>query len=286
MFATRALRLAVLPLVLAAVGVAQDAATAVPPIDLATLIARVRGAHWPKPPEQPLDRYKARLRFTPTRQDENSNQFDLTVAYLAPGLLRYKVEEPGQVLESGIDEKGPWSLVGEELQRLQGKERRAEGDKVRARLGLASQLLKVLDPAAVLSAMTDVTDPERGELPISQKERVPIWIVRGTLDDFPLQQPAEDGRTTARVQIAVKIHGARALVLAVESRMLDDEGVPTGPVEMVYLRYPETDIAPAGVALPTQLLLYRDRVQQARIEILAIDLAPDGVVPEAVRRPG
>lgn len=249
--------------------------------DLAALIEKVRAAHLVRPRERAIDRYKAMLRFTPTRADQSSAEFDLAVTFLAPNLLKYRVDEPGETLEQGHDESGAWSLVGTKVIKLEGKDYREAAATVRQRLSLASQLLRLLDPAAVLAQLHAATPPTLTQFPVARDKRIEALAVEGRFQDFPLQFPTEDGRTSASVQLKVVVDKASSRLLMIESRVLDADGKPQGRRERVYLRdLTEQD----GVFLPREVLLYDDHTLHARIAIRAIDLDPERITAADVRR--
>ncbi len=217
-------------------------------IDLPALIAKVRAAHWPTPRKAPLDRFKALLRNTPARSDQASAEIDLTVSFLAPSLLRYRVDEPGKTLEQGVDEKGVWSLIGKEVQRIQGKEQRSEAETARGYV----------------------------------KDRVPTYVVSGRLDDFPLQAPTPDGKRSATVALTITVDARTGLLVLAEARPLNDKHEPTGALERVLLRDP---IEQGGMVLPRELLLYRGNQLDSRVAIRSIDLSPEGLTADSIRRP-
>lgn len=249
--------------------------------ELAALIEKVRAAHWARPRADGIDRYKAMLRFTPTRADQSSAEFDLAVTFLAPNLLKYRVDEPGETLEQGHDESGAWSLVGTKVIKLEGKDYREAAATVRQRLALASQLLRLLDPAAVLVQLQSASPPTPTQFPLARDKRIDALAVEGRFEDFPLQFSTEDGRTSAPVQLKVVVDKASSRLLMIESRVLDAEGKPKGRRERVYLRdLTEQD----GVVLPREVLLYDDQTLHARIAIRAIDLDPERITATDVRR--
>lgn len=279
-------------LLLAGAPIAQEqvAPPAAESIELEALIEKVRAAHWPEPPKSPLDRFHAVLRYTPVRVQQDSVELDLDVTYLAPGHLRYKVDEPGRTLEQGWDDDGGWSLVDRELTALRGKDLANDREQVKRRLGIARQLLRLLDPAAVLAALESPSAPVRSRFVLKEKPKekesgdvwVDVWVVRGELAEYPLLAPTADGRTTARVRLAVTVDAEHGLVHAVEAQPLDEHGASSGPTESVVLR---DMVQQDGIVLPRELFFVRGRQREARIGIRSIDLRPDAVTPATVRRP-
>ncbi len=271
-------------LLVAGASIAQEqvAPPAAESIELPVLIEKVRAAHWPTPPKDALDRFHAVLRYTPVRVQQDSVELDLDVTYLAPGFLRYKVDEPGRTLEQGWDDEGGWSLVDKQLTALRGKDLANDREQVKRRLGIARQLLRLLDPAAVLAALESPSAPARSRMTLSGKESAEVWVVRGELAEYPLLAPTADGLTTARVRLAVTVDAERGLVHAVEAQPLDEHGAPSGPTETVLLR---DMVQQDGIVLPRELFFVRAREREARIRIVSIDLRPDAVTPATVRRP-
>lgn len=253
--------------------------------DLPGLIERVRAAHRGEHRDV-LDRFRAALRVKSVVPDQDSVELDIAATFLAPRYLRYRVEEPGKVLERGWDDRGAWSRVGDEVQSIAGKERELEREGVRQQVGLARQLLGFLDPATLLGGLTEAALVEREELPVGRRETRTCEVVRGVAAGFPLFQPPAEGPAEPRCGLKIYVDAASGRLVGLVATPLDAEGRPQAAPEFVLLRdYAEQQ----GIAVPTGLLVYRGApgagAPLASVTVRAIDLAPDGISKETMRRP-
>lgn len=278
---------AVLLLVVGAV--AQDGATpeAAQNQDLEKLIAEVRAAHRGGRTE-PFDRFRAALRFKSVAPGKDSIEVDITATFLAPRFLRYVVEEPGEVLERGFDDRGAWHRIGERVESIGGPDQAMERDEVRKQVGLARQLLGFLDPTSVLERLDGATGPQREDLALGRKETVSCDVVTGIVDHFPMFAPPEDGPREPRCGLRVWVDAETHRLVAVMATPLDASDRPAGAAEFLLLRdYTDQQ----QVAVPRSLLVYHGVPwekgrPEASVAIRAIDLDPDGVSEKTVRRPG
>jgi hypothetical protein len=258
------------------------------PQGIEELIAKVRIAHRPASTDgdqQPIDQFHATLRVTPVRRDADNVEVDLDASFLAPQLLRYKVEDASATLERGQDEEGCWARTDDRVLKLQGKDFATERDEVRKHVRLARQLLGFLDPGSVFETMTIVAPPQTAQLRVARDETIETRVFDGTVDSFPLFAPPEGGDPAPPAKLTVWIDAATHRLAGVLVQPLDDEGKPSTVGEFFLLKdYTERQ----GAILPLRLLIYQvargRKFPEAEIEIRAIDLSP-GLTPDRMRRP-
>lgn len=267
----------------------QDPEGASDPDALQAVLADVRRAHLGDrdAAEDPLDRFRAALRFKMIAADQASNEIDVSAEFLMPRFLRYRVEEPGEVLERGWDDRGAWSRVGDRVESIAGREREQEREAVRQQVGLARQLLSFLDPASVVSALSDVKLLGVRDLAVGRKEVRSCNVLRGVASRFPMFAPPADGPAEPRCVVQTWFDVDDHRLVAVVITPLGEGERPIALPEFVLLRgYAEG----RGVAVPTSLLVYQGPPGSGRplasVVVRAIDLDPDGLSKELLRRPG
>lgn len=267
----------------------QEPEGATDPDALQAVLADVRRAHLGDrdTAEDPLDRFRAALRFKMIAADQASNEIDVSAEFLMPRFLRYRVEEPGEVLERGWDDRGAWSRVGDRVESIAGREREQEREAVRQQVGLARQLLSFLDPASVVSALSDVKLLGVRDLAVGRKEVRSCNVLRGVATRFPMFAPPADGPAEPRCVVQAWFDTSDNRLVAVVITPLGEGERPIALPEFVLLRgYAEG----RGVAVPTSLLVYQGPPGSGRplasVVVRAIDLDPDGLSKELLRRPG
>jgi hypothetical protein len=252
---------------------------------LADLVAKVRLAHRGAAVE-PLDRFKAALRFKSVVPDADSIELDIDATFLAPRYLRYRIEEPGKVLERGWDDRGAWSRIGDQVESIAGRENEQEREEIRQQVGLARQLLEFLDPAAILAGLDGAERVGLEELPVGRKETRSCEVVRGIAARFPLFQPPAAGAAEPRCGLRIYVDAANHRLVALSATPLGEGDRPAGMPEFVLLR---EYVVQQEVAVPTSLLVYRGAPGQgspiASVTVRAIDVAPDGITKDTMRRP-
>ncbi|MEY2980127.1 MAG: hypothetical protein RL562_354 [Planctomycetota bacterium] len=259
------------------------------PETLKAVLARIRKSHLGErdTAEDPLDRFRAALRFKLIAADQASNEIDVAAEFLMPRYLRYRVEEPGEVLERGWDDRGAWSRVGDRVESIAGREREQEREAVRQQVGLARQLLSFLDPASVLGALSEVKLLGVRDLAVGRKEVRTCHVVRGVATRFPMFAPPADGPAEPRCVVQAWFDVEDDRLTAVVITPLGEGERPIALPEFVLLRgYAEG----RGVAVPTSLLVYQGPPGSGRplasVVVRAIDLDPDGLSKDLLRRPG
>ena len=215
-----------LALLLVTAALPQDPAP--PPLkDIEALAARVEAAHRPQGRVPPVNAFKSQLELHMLDTEApQGGQVDLEVQFLdwlKPGsttpraLIRYKVLEAGTPIARGQDRHGPWQLFQGEPRDLQGAEFAADLAACERHTNLARQLVRFLDPGAVLRALEQPTAVRTEELRINRNTSVECETVEGRLAAFPLlQQGGED----AAVSLKVFVRKSDARLLTVEASPL------------------------------------------------------------------
>jgi hypothetical protein len=259
------------------------------PETLKAVLAVIRKSHLGErdTAEAPLDRFRAALRFKLIAADQASNEIDVSAEFLMPRYLRYRVEEPGEVLERGWDDRGAWSRVGDRVESIAGREREQEREAVRQQVGLARQLLSFLDPAGVLGSLSDVKLLGVRDLAVGRKDVRTCQVIRGVATRFPMFAPPAEGPAEPRCVVQAWFDIADNRLAAVVITPLGEGDRPIALPEFVLLRgYAEG----RGVAVPTSLLVYQGPPGSGRplasVVVRAIDLDPDGLNKDLLRRPG
>jgi hypothetical protein len=223
-------------------GMPQDPPRPVPQ-DLEALATRVDAAHHPQGPVPPVNALKSRLELhVLDTEAPQGGQVDLEVIYLEwlrPGstqprpLIRYEVLEAGSPIVRGRDRNGPWQLFQGEPRDLRGAEFVAADLAACDRhTNLARQLVKFLDPGAVLRALEQPAPVREEELRIDRGTKVVCETVEGRLPAFPLlQQGGED----AAVQLKIFVTKENGRLLAVEASPLADGKPDPAKLERVNL---------------------------------------------------
>ena len=213
-----------------------------PRIQLEGLAARVDAAHQPQGRVPPVTAFKSQLELHVLDTEASQRgQVDLEVQFLdwlKPGsttpraLIRYKVLEAGTPISRGRDRNGPWQLFQGEPRDLYGAEFTADLAACEKHTNLARQLVRFLDPGAVLRSLEQPTAVRTEELRINRNTSVECETVEGRLAAFPLlQQGGED----AAVSLKVFVKKADARLLTVEATPLVDGKPDTARLERVNL---------------------------------------------------
>ncbi|MCR9243463.1 MAG: hypothetical protein NXI31_00420 [bacterium] len=283
------------PLVLAAIvsgaaALAQDGPKPLPS-DLAELAAKVDAAHHPEGKPGEVTRFEAALSLEPlATTQQQSAQVDLTVRYLrwqpanskkVKHLVRYTVHGTDRDLQRGRDRFGFWQLVDGEardITRADTEDRKA----VQRDTALARQLLRFLDPGAVMRSLTNPAPVREQPFKVGRKPAIDCFVAEGSLASFPLLRLEGDGHPV-RLQLFVqKSDGRLIAVIATPER--SGRTVPA-TAEMVRLSDYRLQ---NGVLIPKQLLSSFRNDQgkmkaQSRVKLTAVDLAPEFVVDDLGR---
>lgn len=217
--------------------------TPTPTLDLPALAARVEGAHHPHGPVPEITAFRCNLELRVEAKDApQAGRVELFVQFLqwrdpardrVRPLIRYRVEEAGAPIERGRDRSGPWQLFqgrAESLRQAQFADDLAACDR---HTNLARQLLRFLDPGAVLRALQDPSAVTERELAIARNTRVACQVVAGDLAAFPLLRQGGDD---APVRLEVYVDRADGKLVAIDACPLVDGAPATERMERVLLQ--------------------------------------------------
>jgi len=247
--------------------------------DLEALSQRVDKAHRPQGPSAEVTAFDGVLQLHLLAPGEESPQVDLAVKYLKwrkpdgpiRHLIRYKMLDTRSI-ERGRDQFGFWHLV-------QGKARDLTEQDATDRAAcerdtnLARQLVRFLDPGAVLRSLTGAGPVREEEFKLGRDKGVPCETVEGGLAAFPLLQRAGED---APVLVKIWVTKAEGRLLAIDAWPLADGKRNEAAAERVrLLDLRERD----GLLVPFQLEhLFRDAEGKMRLrsraEITHLSLRP------------
>ncbi len=262
------------------------------PADLAALAALVDRAHHPDGPVEPIVGFKAALSIELVAAEaEQAGQVDLGVRYLrhqregrkrATHFIRYDVKGTDREIERGFDAYGPWQLE-------QGKAANiTEADTedraaLREHTMLARQLVRFLDPAAVLRSLGDPTPIAAGEYTVGRRQGIPCWVVEGSLERFPLQRL---GGAEQAVRLEVLVRQSDGRLIAVRATpVVAGKPIPAQAEMVRFDNYKPKN----GLLVPKGLLVsHLDAAgkwrSQSRVLVTELDLRPE-LTPDDFARP-
>jgi hypothetical protein len=251
--------------------------------DLEALSKRVDAAHHPKGPTAAVTAFTGELELFAAGADKGVT-VGLAVKYLqaqdekdknkALHLIRYAVRDAGQPVERGRDAFGFWHLKQGEPRDLtedDGDDRAAcERDT-----NLAKQLVRFLDPGAVLRQLTGASAVREEDFKLGREaQAVKCLCVEGGLAAFPLLQR---GGEDAPVLVKIYVSKADDRLLALKAWPLASGARNEAGLEIVrLLELHERD----GLLVPRKLEhLYANaegKLQlQSRASITKLSLRPD-----------
>lgn len=218
-------------------------AVATPPQDLQELASQVDASHHPKGATEPVTAFRGSLELHLLAADAaQGGQADLTVQflqYLPPGrtkardLIRYQVLQAGAPIERGRDRNGFWHLFQGAATDLRGANFANDLANCQRDTNLARQLLRCLDPAAVLRELSKPSSVTEQPLQLGREPAVPCKRVEGDLPAFPLLQQAG---ADSPVRVVVYVTKAKHELLALEIWPLVDGNPEHTRGELVRLR--------------------------------------------------
>ncbi|MBK8977933.1 MAG: hypothetical protein IPM29_18660 [Planctomycetes bacterium] len=254
---------------------------------------RVQAAHQVQPRATPVDRFRASIAVEPVDPQALGageravrGEIRLEVSFIMPRLLRYRIEGDGETVEEGLDERGEWLRIGNQLHDLRGRdavEFAEDRENVRRNVRLARQLLSFVDPAATLRALTVEQGPEPSRLRFG-KDSWDATVVQGRLEGYPFYVRQKDAAPAPQARLSLWF-GADDRLLMVRAVPLDAEGTVAGDAEWVKLEDYE---ASGGLLVPHVLRIYQERDRPrpvAKIRPESIEFA-DGLDPRLLARPG
>jgi hypothetical protein len=212
------------------------------PSDLVALAARVDAAHRPHGPVPEVTAFRSNLELHLLDTDQKQGgQIDLAVQFLhwrQPGrdrvwpLIRYEVLEAGAPSVRGRDRNGPWHLFQGAAQDLRKAEFADDLAACERHTNLARQLLRCLDPGAVLRSLAAVGPVVEETLRLDRSTRRSCFSVAGDLPAFPLLQQGGDD-SPVRLQVFVGKDDGR--LVAIEASPLVDGKPDLARLERIHL---------------------------------------------------
>lgn len=270
-------------LLLTTLCVAQDRILPTPlPADLEALSKRVEEAHQPKGKQAPVTAFDGSITLhVLDTQAAQGGPVDIRVRYFAwtrpdlkvRHLIRYELREAGAPIESGRDQKGIWHMVQGEARDVTEADT-TDRAACERNTNLARQLVRFLEPGAVLRALAGPSPVREAPLQLGREAPTACEVAEGTLPSFPLLQAAGGD---APVQAKVYVAKASARLVAIEVSPLKDGIADPARTELVSLvDLHEQD----GFLIPRQLL-HLQRGDDGRMRLLsktvltALSLRPD-----------
>ncbi len=220
--------------------------------DFAALVADVRRAHHTEAGRRPTS-FAGTIGVTSIAPDADSIAVQLEIRFRLPDRIRYCVDEGGRRLERGRDANGGWVWLGAEYEPQSLGKAEYEGDReeLKRHIAIAAQLLRLLDPAAVVeslagnSADEPVLDRETFEL--GRDQAIACRTIAGTVAGMPMYLAGGD---SGRAHLKLWIDAASHRLIAVRTMPLNEHG-RIGPAgELVVMpEHADRD----GVLLPVLL---------------------------------
>ncbi|MHC5062485.1 MAG: hypothetical protein ACYTG5_00765 [Planctomycetota bacterium] len=251
---------------------------------VAELAKKLDDSHRPGAAAQELHQFSGILRIETRGRDQDSIEIELSAQYMAPRMIRYRVEEEGEIIERGWDGIGAWDRVGEDVHALGGMEYQEDRAQVAKHRRLAQQLLRFIDPGAVLRSLKNQSEVRNEQLPYAPRGKMREFMtVSGELDSFPMHALDKE---PASVRIKMMVDPENKLLRAMQLVPLDEDSSPMGSGEVVLIEdYAEQN----GRMLPTRLTTFRivDRgrmIPDVTVKVFEIDLDPE-LTREKMARP-
>ncbi|MEY3162073.1 MAG: hypothetical protein RIT25_2064 [Planctomycetota bacterium] len=256
-----------------------------PATDLQRLSERVDAVHYPDGRPKRLESFRADLSIEEAAADASQRgqaelrsmfrEWQPEGAKVSRPLIRYSVVDAGQPIERGCDRDGWWELFQGEPRDLTARDL-AESLKAAQRdTKLARQLLRFMDPGAVLRTLQDAGAVVEETLQVGRTEPVPCQVATGRLAAFPLLEQEGDA---VPVAARIFVHRDTGRLVAIEARPLDAEGKPdAGRGE--FLRFEEHE-KQGPALLPRMLVHYRldangKRMLQRKVRLVQITLGAE-----------
>lgn len=255
----------------------------VPP-DLQHLAEVVDASHRPDGTTRQFHAFRAVLDMKQTAQDKQRGEATLKVRFLEhqpknrkrmESLIRYRIVDAATPIERGRDSEGYWQLVDGKASDLDTKSTTNDLANAKRDTNIARQLLRFLDPGAVLRSLQAPEAVVDAMLQLGHTEGVPCRVITGTLPSFPrLYETGDD--TPVRLQAFVE--KATNQLVAVELWPLDADGKPDLAhgelLKLDDLRLQD------HVKLPMRMVLYQSgadglRNKQMEVDVVSIELDPE-----------
>lgn len=254
------------------------------PKDLQQLAETVDASHRPDGTTRQFHAFAAVLDMKQTAADQGRGEATLKVRFLehqpknrkhSQPLIRYRIVDAATPIERGRDTEGYWQLVDDKPQDLETRSTTNDLAAVKRDTNLARQLLRFLDPGAVLRSLQDPEPVRDEELKLGRTEPIACRVATGTLASFPrLYETGDD----TPVRLSAYVDRATSQLIAVELWPLDEAGkADRARGELLKL---DDFRLQDGVELPTHMVLYRakadgQRKKQMQVDVVSIELDPE-----------
>lgn len=275
-------KLLVLMAILATPMLAQDEASL--PKGVEELAKAIDASHLLGENLSELQQFTGVLRLETRGKDQDSIEIELQAKFMAPRSIRYRIEEEGEIIERGRDRIGVWDRVGDKVRPLSGREYGQDREQINRHTRLARQLLRFLDPGALLRSLKELSLVQIEELPLGIRGKMRRFTtVSGQLDSFPLYALEEN---PDKVALKMLIDPESHQLSAVQLVPLNAEGNALAGGELIMLQdHKETQ----GRLLPTLLTIFRlfetgVMKPYVTVKVFQIDLDP-GLTAQDMLRP-
>jgi len=197
-------------------------------------------------------------------------------------LIRTSIYEGEEPVERGYDQYTGWIRKDGSTKALLGNAAAAELEGIQRDINLSQQLLRYLDPAAVIDRLQDVSAVTEESIAAGRGRTIECRTVRGRLEAFPFYYR---GGEASPAQIQVWIDDASGQLVAVEATPVFGDQLAPALREKYRVSGLE---AVDGVLIPRTLVLYRpgpdgQPVWDAKVEISSMELNPQLTVADLAR---
>lgn len=197
-------------------------------------------------------------------------------------LIRYRLLDAARPVEQGLDRIDYWGLADGKVRGLRDKESATDLASVRRNLQLARQLLRFLDPGAVLRSLAEPTRVEERELQLGRSKAIATKTVAGVLPAFPLRLAGGEN-VPVKARIWVGKDDGRLLALQAEPIEPPPAGAPSGE----FVAFDDHRVV-AGRLVPWRTTHFdldaKGRHAQIQVVITTLELAAERK-PEDLDRP-
>ena len=246
-----------------------------PPQGLEELVKAIQTAHRSEKAPRTIGAFRANIDVKSLSSDKKL-ELSIDVRWKAPELMLYEILQGETPKKRGIDQDGEWESVGRAVLDLQEQRSDAGLLEVQRHLQLCKQIVRLLDPADVISELKQPAPVRRETIALSRAEpAVACDVVEGYLKNFPLyHERVGDDVQSIRCELWFGAQDHR--LRAVKATPLDQTARQRGEGEwIVLLDHDKVQ----GLLLPQSLVLYAlrspGREALVRITINRIEINPN-----------